>query len=314
MGKSTVSLALSVALARLGKKTLYISVSDQTFVSSLYARNPRIGYEEEKIDQNLWALAVDPQKSLHEYILRQIKFEFLYRIVFENRVMRYFLDATPGLQDLLVLGKITDMVEGKKRRAFDRVIVDMPATGHGFNLLRIPHVVKNMIPTGPLHNRADQMDRMLHNRNLVALAVVTLPEEMPVNESLELHASLKKDLDLPLNALVVNGMYPEVFSPESQKKWLLWKENSPSQLVHHMIGCGQSQAKRLAIQKQQLHRLREGLAGDENLQEVILPFIFDHEFNLDSIKTLAQSLLLQFEDSSFVSGETKVDHRAKKVG
>lgn len=93
-----------------------------------------------------------PESSLREYGMMVMHSSFLYRQVFERDVVRAFLRAVPGLYDYAMLGKTwfhtTEQVGGRPR--FDLVILDGPATGHVLTLLRIPKVILDTVPEGPL--------------------------------------------------------------------------------------------------------------------------------------------------------------------
>src|SRR5256885_17027929 len=135
-------------------------------------------------------MCLTPRESLHEFVIRQVKFERLYQAVFENRVIRYFTAAAPGLDELVMMGKIENLeaerVESTKKRVagpkFDLVVFDAPATGHGLAFFKVPAMLMRMIRVGPLHTKARKMLELLTDPERTAFNIVTLPEEMPVNE------------------------------------------------------------------------------------------------------------------------------------
>src|SRR5256885_15481400 len=108
-------------------------------------------------------MCLTPRESPHEFVIRQVKFERLYEAVFETRVIRYFTAAAPGLDELVIMGKIEnleqEMVEGKKkkRQRFDLILFDAPATGHGLAFFKVPKMTMNMVKMGPLHTKAFRM-------------------------------------------------------------------------------------------------------------------------------------------------------------
>jgi anion-transporting ArsA/GET3 family ATPase len=161
---------------------------------------------------------VTPPEAMREYGLMVLKFRTIYDAVFENRLVRYFLRAIPSLAELVVLGKILNEVrlEDAGRPRWDLVIVDAPATGHAVQLLRVPSALLDAVPAGPLRRDAEWMQALLVDPRKTALALVTLPEEMPVNEAIELDAQVRGVLGIHREALFVNAM-PEARFAEAEE-------------------------------------------------------------------------------------------------
>src|SRR5262249_22674278 len=146
---------------------------------------------------------ISSQKAFEEYILGQIRFKRLYKAVFENRLVRHFIEAAPGLSDLMEIGKVYSLT-----KSYDLVIVDAPATGHGVSLLEIPGIVSEATRIGPLKTESDKIIRLLHDAESTQAILVTLPEEMPVTEALEMNERLEKKLGIALGPLFLN-QFPE---------------------------------------------------------------------------------------------------------
>ena len=124
VGKTTVSLALGLLAAERGKRTLIAEINSEEQIAHLLERAPA-NYHESGILPNLWSMNIQTKKAFEEYVLARLKFRSLYKAVFENKLVRYFIDATPGLSDLMCIGKVYELV-----KSYDLVIVDAPATGH----------------------------------------------------------------------------------------------------------------------------------------------------------------------------------------
>ena len=107
-----------------------------------------------------------------------------------------------------MLGKILfeAKAEERGRPRWDVVVVDAPSTGHAVQLLRVPAALLDTVPAGPLRGDAEWMQALLHDPARTALAIVTLPEEMPVNEAIDLDAQVRSVLGIPRAALFVNAM------------------------------------------------------------------------------------------------------------
>ena len=125
-----------------------------------------------------------------------VKVRAIYQAVFENRVVRFFLRAVPSLSETLMLGKILHEArsESHGRPRWDLVVVDAPATGHAVQLLGVPRALLDTVPGGPLRRDAEWMQALLSDPVRTAVALVSLPEEMPVTETAELDARIGKEL------------------------------------------------------------------------------------------------------------------------
>lgn len=209
VGRSTVAAAIAGQLARAGKRTLlYETNANDRF--GPYFDHPPVGTQPVQLAPNLSAINATPASALEEYGLMVLRWKSVYDVVFENRVTKSFLRAIPGLDDYALLGKVWYHTAEEKRGkpVWDTVVFDMPASGHSISMLRIPWVIVDTVPEGPLTRDAHSVKALLQDPARTSAIVVTLAEEMPVNEALELEGHLGK-LGIVPQALVVNQIYPD---------------------------------------------------------------------------------------------------------
>lgn len=217
VGKTTVSASLAHAASRAGRRVL-LAVTDPSGYREIL---PGARWLEDPTPHqgNLFTVYIQPDAALKEYGRLLIKPRLARQALFDNRYVQGFLTAVPGLPQWAVLGKAwyhtTELVDGAPR--FDSVIFDAPATGHAVEMLRLPRVITEVAPAGLLRRDAELAWRMLQDPKQSAVMLVTLPEELPTNEAIELAASITGELSLPLGAVVLNRMRAIVFDAGERK-------------------------------------------------------------------------------------------------
>lgn len=214
VGKSTVTAALALKAARDGKRVLVCEVRAHERISALLG-HPPVGAELRRLEPNIDAVDIETSVAFREYALMKLKFQAVYKMVFENRLMKYALRAIPSIAEIVTLGKVVYHVgetHGGRPR-WDVVLVDAPSTGHALTLLRTPQTVMGAVPAGAMADEMQHIQDVLANPKLSGLVLVTLPEEMPVNETIELDRALAETVPIERSAVVLNGDLPMRFSP-----------------------------------------------------------------------------------------------------
>jgi anion-transporting ArsA/GET3 family ATPase len=214
VGKSTLSAALALRCARAGLKTLAYEVNTVERISPLLGHG-EVGAQVKQVEENLWAVDARPQESMREYGLMILKLKSVYSAVFENRLVRYFLRFIPSLQELTLLGKALFHLQEKDaegRWRFDRIVLDAPSTGHAVTFLSLPQVILDTVPAGPMSHEAATMRDLLVDPAVTAAILVSLPEEMPLNETVELHRALSTRVHVLPCATVLNMATEERFT------------------------------------------------------------------------------------------------------
>ncbi|GAC1540307.1 MAG: hypothetical protein NVS2B9_07390 [Myxococcales bacterium] len=281
-GRGTLTAALALAAARRGKRVLVCEVTARERVSELFGK-PRSGTAIRELAPNLFSVHVQPHEAMHEYALITLRSEALYKLVFERRLVRYFLKAAPSLAEIVMLGKVfwhatKELERGRPR--WDLVILDAPATGHGLTLLAVPEVFLRLVSEGPFARDMREMQALLEDPRLSATCIVTLPEEMPANEAVELHAGLRAHR-LPQGALFLNGAFAPRFTAEERQ---LVARGGP------LLAA--------AAEAADAHEARAGLTAHYEAllrAEVPLPLfrvpqIFDRQFGVAAVEQVARAI------------------------
>jgi anion-transporting ArsA/GET3 family ATPase len=187
---------------------------------------------------------------------------------------------------MVTIGKVWELAQPhrrvKKGREYDLVIVDAPATGHGIGFLSTPRTFAGIARIGPIHNQATQLDGFICDHEKTGVAIVSLPEEMPVNESAGLERTLTDEVGVAVDRFYMNAMYPERFSGEEASKLervLEITEGPP----HAAVRAAVSEHRRASSQRAQLERL------DKSVRSPIttLPFIFKPRLDVPALRQLA---------------------------
>jgi anion-transporting ArsA/GET3 family ATPase len=288
VGKSTVAAALGLVATRRGKRTIICEVAQQERMSSVF-HTKGVGYHETEIADDLYAFSIDPQRALEEYLQLQIRIKPVYDLMFKNRIFTYFAAATPGLRELVTIGKVWELAQLDRRvkrgDKYDLVIVDAPATGHGIGILRTPKTFGDIARVGPVKRQADAIYEFITDPDLTSVCAVAWPEEMPVNETLDLRRNLQEELGLELDQIFMNGLYPELFTDDEAAtlRERLELVNGEGVALRAAIRAALSEHRRATAQHEQLERLRA-----ESGEDVVpLPFLFRPEVDMDAVDELA---------------------------
>jgi len=280
VGKTTVALALGLAAARRGLRTIVCEVAHQDRFSRLMGREG-VGYEETEIADNLGAISLDQQHTLEEWVTYQLPSRRLAGLLYRNGIFQHLTSAAPGIKELVTIGKIWELAQlhrkTKDARPYDFVVVDSPASGHGLGMLRAPRTFADIARVGPIRHQADRIHEFIVSNKTGVLAVA-LPEEMPVNETLEYSeeiAAFRGELD----AVVMNALYPERFTDEEIES--LNGHGGPA------VRAAVTEHHRYLGQQAELERLKSGVGS---VPLTCLPFLFVPELGLDEVTQLSHTL------------------------
>ena len=292
VGKSTVTLALASALARHGKRVLIAEASRREEFSALLGAEP-LGTQITELLPNLSAVLLSPEVAFREYGHLKLKSRALADTLFDNRYVQGFFAGAPGLKEWALLGKAwyhsIEEVDGRPR--FDVVLFDAPATGHGLDMLRVPKVIVELSPPGLLRTDAERAWRMFQDPQQSGVVVVTLPEELPVNETEELVLALRTELVLPIAALVINSVRPDLFDEPARLELAALAPRLPLPDGDGVaaVAAGVRRAVREGIQAESRARLRK-----LGLPELELPALIGGAASREAISVLSARFAASF--------------------
>jgi anion-transporting ArsA/GET3 family ATPase len=289
VGRSTVAAAIADRCARQGKRTLlYETNANDRF--GAYFEKPAVGIEAAQLAPNLFAVNATPASALEEYGLMVLRWKSVYEMVFENRVTKAFLRAIPGLDDYALLGKVWYHTTEQKRGrpVWDTIVFDMPASGHSASMLRVPHVIIDTVPEGPLTRDARTVCELLADQARTAAILVTLAEEMPVNEAIELEQKLR-GMDIVPQQMIVNQVYPDHFptgSPVGKVLDALIADLHPTSPLGDMTPHASLSRDRRALNARYLRELR----SRTQTPVAELPILFVEKLGPNHVQALGERI------------------------
>jgi anion-transporting ArsA/GET3 family ATPase len=261
VGKTTVAATVALTLARHGKKTLLIELDDSSRASRLLGVSSTDEHPTgpQPVSPSLFVLSTSGQIALEEYLQLIIPFKPLLRAIVESRAYQYFVAAAPGLKELLTIGKV--WYEERKREAeqplWDIIVVDLPATGHSLQYLRMPRAAHETFG-GIISREAERIAAVVHDPEKTAVNLVTTPDELPVSETQEAYQQLTEELRLPMGALFINRMHTAPLSAEILQATTIQGTSSvvERQWIDLLLRCGHTEAMETDIQTMRLQPLQ----------------------------------------------------------
>jgi len=209
VGKTTVAAAIALAAARRGVRTVLAELSAQRQVPAMLGRRPR-GTEAELAPGLRW-ICLEPRQALRQYL--RMRLGALGGALMATRGFGYLAAATPGLSELVTLGELWQLaVMGLGDSRPDLLVVDSPPSGQCIALLRSPTTFAAIARTGPVARQASAINDTLRDPRLTGLAIVALPEELAVRETLELRDELAASPGVALDSVIVNRVHERRFA------------------------------------------------------------------------------------------------------
>jgi anion-transporting ArsA/GET3 family ATPase len=237
-------------------------------------------------------MSMDTEESLKEYLRLQVKIPLVARIGPLARTLDFVANAAPGVKEILTVGKV---VWETKERHYDLVVVDASATGHVVAQLSAPQAIGELVKVGLVKEQTAWLSEILDDAAVTGAVIVAAPEEMPVNESLDLADRIRTETRVDLAAVVVNRVLPELFSRDEEEVFTALRQPAAISLLEEAAGGPVApilDAAELAVTLRRtrsvhLDRLRAGLPG---VPMLYAPELFTRSHGIRATSQLADAL------------------------
>ncbi|MCB0422378.1 MAG: ArsA family ATPase [Bdellovibrionales bacterium] len=260
VGKSAVAGALAMRLAASNLRVLLVEVGETSYFAHVFKKS--ISEEPTTLQPGLDASRWTGESSLKELFSHLLKIQSLVTLLFDNRVMRALVRVAPALKELAILGKLTSGVRHFGPPIdYDVVILDSFSSGHFLNLLNVPQGMLEVIRRGPMYEQSREIHRTLLDHELTEIIIVTLPEEMPMTEAVELEAELKQrgySTQVVCNRVLRSPLNPASLQSLSEQNL----EKGYSEFINYLSARLDRQSLSLDIYQGPIHRLPLVLSSD----------------------------------------------------
>jgi len=210
VGKTSIASALALLAARDGRRVLVCEMDAKGSLATAFDAAP-LTFQPREIEPGLFAMAMNTEDSLREYLRLFVKVPLLGKIAPLARTFDFVADAAPGVKEILAVGKLCHEV---RERHYDLVVVDAEATGHIVAQVGAPKVIRDLVKVGLVRDQTEWMLELLQDPAVTGVAIVTTPEEMPVTETLSLLARMGPETGVEPSLLVANRVLPARFDAE----------------------------------------------------------------------------------------------------
>jgi anion-transporting ArsA/GET3 family ATPase len=213
VGKSTVLGAVATSAARSGKRPLIVELGIHTSSSQLF-HGPIVGYEPAEVAPGVYATRVQFEPALVDYITSRLKLRPIATLVAQNTSLRRLFMAAPGVDELVTLHRVAQLAANER---WGPILVDLESTGHALMFFDLPGVLEVFLKDGPLRQVLDSASALVRDEQRCAVHIVTVPEPLAVNETIQLYGRLRERKDLHLGCLFINRI-PRAWLDEQEQQ------------------------------------------------------------------------------------------------
>jgi anion-transporting ArsA/GET3 family ATPase len=292
VGKTTVAAALALLAAERGKRTLVCEIDAKGNLADFFETGP-IGFDEREIAPRLFAMSMDTEASLKQYLNLQLKLPLVARVGPLARIFEFVAAAAPGVREIVTVGKLAWEV---RERHYDLVVVDASASGHIIGQLAAPQAINELVKVGLIRQQTGWILDIIGQPGITGLLIVATPEEMPVNETIELAQRVEHETNVNLAGVIVNRVLPELFGRGEEEVFNHLAQPEHRDPLAAVLGGDPTplfDAARLAVTLRRtraahLDRLRDAIPPA--LPMLYVPYLFVRSHGLRSTRMVAEAL------------------------
>ncbi|MEM9462737.1 MAG: ArsA-related P-loop ATPase [Myxococcota bacterium] len=206
VGKSTLTAALAIEAAARGQTPLVVELGHRATMRSVFGVEA-VGWKPRPVGHGVHAMSVEMDQAVVEYMAAHIPSRRVARAIVSNQVLERLFKAMPAVGEIATINALHQLEAECKddgRPRWDPILVDLDATGHALMFLELRKVVGHLMGAGPMRRLIDQMAEMFADPQRTRLNLVTLPDELPVTETLELYQRVQADRSVALGRVFVN--------------------------------------------------------------------------------------------------------------
>ena len=297
VGKTTMAAALGLLAAQQGKRTLVCEVDAKGNLSDFFETKP-FSFRPRQIESGLYGMAMNTEESLSEYLRLQLRIPVMARVGPLAKAFEFVATAAPGVKEILTVGKLAYEVRAGN---YDLVVVDAVATGHIVGQLAAPQAINELVQVGLVRSQTDWMLELLGDPAITGLCITATPEEMPVNETMELVERIGVETNVDLAAIIVNRVLPELFGRSEEQCFERLNEPAVLSTLSEVTGDPVEpvfDAARLAVTLRRtraghLDRLRAGVQADVPL--LFVPELFSRSHGVRATRQVASYLSAELD-------------------
>jgi len=186
-------------------------------LAKLYGRD-QLPKEPVALEPNVDGVLVQTEYGAELFLRSVFKAKSLVGLAMRSQSLQRLLYAAPSFREMGMFFHLLHLLEREEhgRPLYDYVVADLPATGHALAMTSLPEILLRLMPTGPGADAFHRGQSLLNNEEVTASWVVTLPESLPVSETLELLDGFRRT-KMPLGGILVNRMPANPFSSEERQ-------------------------------------------------------------------------------------------------
>lgn len=299
VGKTTVAASLGILASRQDVRVLIAEVQGKGALPALFGTG-RLTASPTELRPGLYGMSISPEEALQEYFDVQLHLKRFAKPLIRSQLVYYVTHAAPGLRDILMLGKV--WYAATRRREFDLIVLDAHAAGHVISMLRSPEGLLHAMPIGPLAGHARKVAEWLRDPDQVSINLVSVAEEMPVNETVETTRILEEQVGMRVDHIFLNMLYPPL-AEDPRLPRAFSRLDGPSDLIsqaaeagtslatadaERLFACGSFYRDRRNLQQRHRKNLMRQLGPTAPI--VDLPLMFRERFGIKELDFLADAI------------------------